>query len=303
MRYLTIIIFCLFIISFYINKEFNSILIKHHNKNIRINPIQNVALNKKIIDQQQRFKDLSEKLNDITISLDTFKIEKFEQIEYENYKPFTKEIESSITEENGFISSVKLESSSESKNFDNNYSVPVPDGRSFEDKNESQKFDSQQLAESYFESAATNAIKFKNVLNPNGARTKVEYIDYKYQISQISLGLSYNPDFTQAYIIRSNAYFELGDYLNALNDINLVIDKSPKSELNFIIRGNIFFALKDYRKSLKDYKLALRLNPDDGSIYIGIGNAKYQMKLNYCREYKKACDKGYCEAFNKFCNK
>ena len=69
MRYLTIIIFCLFIISFYINKEFNSILIKHHNKNIRINPIQNVALNKKIIDQQQRFKDLSEKLNDITLAV------------------------------------------------------------------------------------------------------------------------------------------------------------------------------------------------------------------------------------------
>ena len=59
----------------------------------------------------------------------------------------------------------------------------------------------------------------------------------------------------------------------------------------------------NYKNSIKDYKKALKLNPEDGSIHIGIGNAKYQLKLNYCKEYKKACDKGYCEAFYKFCNK
>ena len=280
MRYLIIIIFCLFIFSFYVHVEHSSVLIKYHNKFV---PIQNDALNKKIKDQYDNIKEMRVQLNKISTSLDSFKIEKIESFE---------------------IDDRNFKVSIENNDLDNNYSVPVPDGRTFgSNKKESQKFDSLQIAESYFESATTNSLKFKYVRNPDNTERKVEYIDYNYQISQISLGLNYNPNFFQAYIIRSNAYLELGDYLNALQDINLVIDKSQKSDLNYIIRGNIYFALEDYKNSIKDYKKALKLNPEDGSIHIGIGNAKYQLKLNYCKEYKKACDKGYCEAFYKFCNK
>ena len=37
--------------------------------------------------------------------------------------------------------------------------------------------------------------------------------------------------------------------------------------------------------------------------FIGLGNAKLKLKLNYCKEYKRACDLGDCFAYDFLCSK
>ena len=214
MRYLIIIIFCLFIISFYVHVEHSSVLNKYHNKFI---PIKNDAFNKKIVDQYNSIKEMEVKLNKISTSLDSFKIEKVESFE---------------------IDDRNFDVSLENNDLDNNYSDSVTDGRSFGfNKKESQKFDSLQIAESYFESATTNSLKFKYVRNPDGTESKVEYTDYNYQISQIN-------------------WSQLGDVILFTHDKDTA---ETRSTLSFLTKfDNIkFFDLSDTKckkkKLLADY--------------------------------------------------
>jgi len=116
----------------------------------------------------------------------------------------------------------------------------------------------------YYYNLADNRLKSKEHLM-DGMNSK----DFIYQVENTTLCIDLDPNYWQAYIIRGNAYYELGKY----------------------------------RKSMYDFKKAKKYSPKDFMwvIYTGIGNAKLKLKLNYCREYKKACDLGYCDPYYDLC--
>ena len=93
------------------------------------------------------------------------------------------------------------------------------------------------------------------------------------------------------------------DWLYQVENINLCLELDPNYWNAYIVRGTAYNGLGEYKKSLKDFKKAKKDSPDEflWVIYTGIGNAKFHLNLDYCKEYIKACDLGNCEPYNKFC--
>ena len=129
-------------------------------------------------------------------------------------------------------------------------------------------------------------------------------------------------------IIKAQYYLELaGDRMKvdgsgrfdmSKEDWNYVVENLSKSLdldadllMAYLYRGNAYYYMGKYRKSMKDYKKITRIpkykfeSTDELSLlpmaYIGLGNAKLKLKLNYCKEYKKACDLGDCLEYNGLC--
>jgi len=101
------------------------------------------------------------------------------------------------------------------------------------------------------------------------------------------------------------------DWNYVIENCNKCLDLDSDFLMGYFFRGNAYYFMGEYRKSMKDYKKITRIKksrlestglfPFLSQAYIGLGNSKLQLKLNYCREYKKACDLGDCLEFNAYC--
>jgi tetratricopeptide (TPR) repeat protein len=134
----------------------------------------------------------------------------------------------------------------------------------FPGKKKFSKLNSQIQNAKYYFDLADSRIKSK----PNWADDMLTE-DWLFQVENIKLCLELESDYWEAYIIRGNAYYELGKY----------------------------------RESLEDFEKGQKYTPKDFMwlFHLGIGNAKIHLGLNYCNEFKKACDLGYCDAYNDLC--
>ena len=101
------------------------------------------------------------------------------------------------------------------------------------------------------------------------------------------------------------------DWDYVVENINKSLDLDSDFLLAYLFRGNAYYYMQEYRKSMKDYKKITRVpkyrfeSTEELSVlsmaYIGLGNAKLELKLNYCSEYKKACDLGDCLEYYGYC--
>ena len=83
----------------------------------------------------------------------------------------------------------------------------------------------------------------------------------------------------------------------ALSWINAV----GQSAEGYYIRGASKNNLKDYYGAIADYTKAIELNPDYANAFYCRGIAKFIVKLDYCSDYKRACDLGLCDNYNNYC--
>ena len=101
------------------------------------------------------------------------------------------------------------------------------------------------------------------------------------------------------------------DWSYVIENMNKSLDLDSDFLYAYLFRGNAYYYMEEYRKSMKDYKKITRVpkkrfkSSEELSLltmaYNGLGNAKLKLKLNYCREYKKACDLGDCLAYYGLC--
>ena len=91
------------------------------------------------------------------------------------------------------------------------------------------------------------------------------------------------------------------DYYGAIADYTKAIELKPDYPLFYYYRGLSKSWLKDYQGAIIEYTKAIELDPDFAVAYVGRGHSKSQIKQNYCYDFKKACDLGECENYNKDC--
>jgi tetratricopeptide (TPR) repeat protein len=101
------------------------------------------------------------------------------------------------------------------------------------------------------------------------------------------------------------------DWNYVVENLNQCLDLDSDFLFAYLIRGYAYYFLGEYRKSMKDYKKITRIpkyrfeSTDEllllSMAHIRLGDVKLKLELNYCREYKKACDLGLCDAYNKHC--
>ena len=103
------------------------------------------------------------------------------------------------------------------------------------------------------------------------------------------------------FYISGNSKFAVKDYEGAIADYTKAISLNPASATAYNNRGNSKFALKDYEGAITDFTKAISLNPDYAKAYINRGASKWYLKQDYCSDYKKACELGDCNFYNRFC--
>tara|TARA_B110000902_G_scaffold263498_1_gene342669 strand:- start:24 stop:1598 length:1575 start_codon:yes stop_codon:yes gene_type:complete len=140
-----------------------------------------------------------------------------------------------------------------------------------------------------------------DVLYYNRGVSKSWLLDHKGAISDYTKAIGLNPDEANFYYNRGVVKHELKDYTGAIADATKAISLKPNYAIAYYKRGNAKSWLKDHKGAIADYTKAIELNPDETKFYISRANSKTWIKQNYCYDYKKACDLGKCDEYNKLC--
>ena len=117
----------------------------------------------------------------------------------------------------------------------------------------------------------------------------------------LGLNLSSQIDSVGIYINRGISYDNLGKFKLALIDFNNAIRINPNYAMAYYNRGVAYNGLGKYKLAIDDFSSAIRINPDFALAYYNRGNAKSYLKLDYCSDFKRACDLGKCDNYNKVC--
>ena len=194
----------------------------------------------------------------------------------------------------------------------NSYGNSGSNNNSYNRNNEAEKYYnsgvSKHNSKDYYGAIAdyTKAIE----LNPdfiqiyfNRGISKYNSKDYYGAIADYTKYISLNPDeaIAMAYANRAMAKYKLKDYYGAIADYTKAIELKPNFAIAYFKRGGAKSWLKDYNGAISDYTKAIGLNPDEANFYISRANSKTWINQNYCYDYKKACDLGKCDEYNKSC--
>ena len=100
--------------------------------------------------------------------------------------------------------------------------------------------------------------------------------DYENCISDCTMGLSLNPDYTQFYSVRGLALLHLKNYKEAINDFSIFLKYKPTDGDILFQRGKARRELHDYLGTIRDFERALQLNPKlrTAIVYVDLSNLK-----------------------------
>jgi protein O-mannosyl-transferase len=112
---------------------------------------------------------------------------------------------------------------------------------------------------------------------------------------------------------RALDYIGLGYYDNAIDDFTSAIKIKPDFVKAYFERGLIYYELgtwkhiykegsiaRFYRKAINDFTSVIEIEPNNSDAYFERGCAKYKLYLEFCEDFKRACDLGSgkgCEYF------
>lgn len=122
-----------------------------------------------------------------------------------------------------------------------------------------------------------------------------EAIDY------LTEAIRLEPDNKSAYLLRGGAYYKLKKDNLAVGDYSNAIKLDPDNARTYALRGFAYGALGQYQSAIADFDKAISLKPDKASYYQGRANIYIFSKNTEeaCLSFKKACDLGACEQYQK----
>jgi tetratricopeptide (TPR) repeat protein len=90
------------------------------------------------------------------------------------------------------------------------------------------------------------------------------------------------------------------DTQKAMEYLNEAIRLQPDFTNAYGLRGNAYNDLKQYQLAIQNYDEAIRLKPDEAVFFINRGNTYFSQGNNElgCRDVQKACELKNCEALN-----
>ena len=92
-----------------------------------------------------------------------------------------------------------------------------------------------------------------------------------------------DPEYTDAYINRGNAYADQGDFAAAMADLNKAIGLNPEDAEVYTNRGVVYHKTGDFAAAIADYDTAIILDPE----YVGACANRGEAWL-HLKEWKKA---------------
>ena len=158
----------------------------------------------------------------------------------------------------------------------------------------------------------------------NRGISKNDLKDYYGAIADHTKAIEIDPDKANAYLNRGAPKSKLKDYYGAIADYTKAIEIDPDNASAYYNRGISKYELHNERGAIADYTKVIELEPDNADAYInrgwakfyigfgiklqkGKGNYKKNLKedisdqIDYCFDFKKACELGDCKEYNELC--
>jgi tetratricopeptide (TPR) repeat protein len=127
-----------------------------------------------------------------------------------------------------------------------------------------------------------------------------KYSNPRQALKYLNTAIKQNPEQSEAYNNRGNAYRNLKNNRKAMQDYARAIKLDPKFYQAYNNRGNVYFDQRNYRKAIADYNQSISLNPSYKLAYLNRGLAFHQLKNKdlACKDFQKACQLGDCDGLN-----
>jgi tetratricopeptide (TPR) repeat protein len=109
---------------------------------------------------------------------------------------------------------------------------------------------------------------------------EMEYFDAAEQFLEFLIRRY--PEYTSAFVVRSQMFLEQNDTIRAMADLNRAIEIDPFASQSFSMRGLLHFQQRDFDNALVDLNEAIRLDPHFEGNFINRGLVHYH--LNNLRE-------------------
>jgi tetratricopeptide (TPR) repeat protein len=128
-------------------------------------------------------------------------------------------------------------------------------------------------------------------LNAQDSRENFKFAKYNYDnknfqeaIKFLDIALKEDDQYPNAYLLRAESYYALGQYYNAILDINRIftIDNSLKSSASdfYLIRGKSYLALDEYTKAHEDLQNAALYSKTNAQAHYFLGRLWFETR-NY----------------------
>ena len=95
--------------------------------------------------------------------------------------------------------------------------------------------------------------------------------NYKESLGFLEKALKQDPKYINAYFLRSEVYFNLGQFYSTISDINQIFDlekAATKFTGNYYLtRGKAFLSLSDYTNAADDFEKAATLLNENAELY------------------------------------
>ncbi len=125
--------------------------------------------------------------------------------------------------------------------------------------------------------------------------------ELKYAIESYTSAIELDNKYTYAYMNRGNIFLEIGNYKDAIKDFSRAISLAPNDALIYYNRGVVYDKLNDYSNAIDDYTRSITLDNYFTSAFTNRGVAKFNSNLPACSDFKRACNLGSCDYYNKNC--
>jgi len=135
----------------------------------------------------------------------------------------------------------------------------------------------------------------------NAGKKALSNQNYNEAIESLTSAIDKYGEYYEAYNVRGNTKKHLKDYEGAKSDYTKAIEINPNDDTAYFNRAFVKDDLEDYEGAIADYTKAIEINPNYAVAYNNRGISKRILKQNYCTDFKKACDLGYCGSYNELC--
>lgn len=133
----------------------------------------------------------------------------------------------------------------------------------------------------------------KGIMNSEEGKKMMR--NFKLAVNDVTKGFEYFPNDTtnlEAFFVRGESSFEIGDYMTSFKDFNAILKQEPKNIQALMYRGAARLELNDFSGSIDDESKALDLDKNLFQAYNFRGVAKSGLRLH------KDAIKDFDEAIN-----
>lgn len=116
----------------------------------------------------------------------------------------------------------------------------------------------------------------------------------------VNKAISLDPNKQEYYLTRADVFFRLHEWDNVIKDYTIAIDLNPNNVYPYFQRGFVYYLfIKDYKKAISDLNKTIELDPNIPAAFAlrGLSYRQYRLMTKACKDIKKACDMGDCDAW------